>query len=112
MKIARYVAGLVLFVAVGAWGQTTIVMTAPKDPEVKPEQRTAAIAHYEKLRGSSREIIRQLALDLQNGASSKARLNEAMDYQQDMVDWANWCILALRDKTAEAKACVMRTDLK
>jgi hypothetical protein len=35
-----------------------------------------------------------------------------MNYQADIVDWANWCILALRDKTSEAKACVFHTDLR
>jgi hypothetical protein len=39
-------------------------------------------------------------------------LNAAIDNEQDIVDWANWCILALRDKTDEAKACVFQPDPK
>lgn len=113
MRIARNVAVCFLLSLACAYGQIMIVTTVPKDPEVKPEQRTAAILHYEKMRGNARDIIRQLALDLQSAdGSSKAKLNEAINYQQDMVGWANWCILALRDKTGEAKTCVVRTDLK
>jgi hypothetical protein len=40
------------------------------------------------------------------------KLNEAIDNEQDIVDWANWCILALRDKTEEGKACVFQPDPK
>jgi hypothetical protein len=39
-------------------------------------------------------------------------LNEAINNEQDNVDWANWCILALRDKTAEARTCVFQPDPK
>jgi hypothetical protein len=113
MKIGRNVVACFLLLLACAYGQTMIVTAVPKDPEVKTEQRTAAILHYEKMRGNAREIILQLALDLQSAdGSSKAKLNEAINYQQDMVGWANWCILALRDKTGEAKNCIVRTDLK
>jgi hypothetical protein len=54
-----------------------------------------------------------LVLALQNTeGGSKVRLNEAIDNEQDIVDWANWCILALRDKTDAAKACVFQPDPK
>jgi hypothetical protein len=113
MKLARNVVACFLLSLACAYGQTVIVTTAPKDPEVKPEQRTAAILHYENMRGSARLIIRGLALDLRSANGiSKATLNEAINYQQQMVDWSNWCILALRDKTSEAKMCVVKADLK
>ena len=114
MKIARWcVAGFLLSCAC-AYGQQTVILSAsPKDPEVKPEQRTATIVHYEKMRSATRATIRVLALALQNtDGSSRTRLNEAIDNQQDIVDWANWCILALRDKTDAAKACVFQPDPK
>ncbi|MGP0017409.1 MAG: hypothetical protein ACLPHP_02475 [Candidatus Sulfotelmatobacter sp.] len=111
MKIARsIVAGFALSLAC-AYGQM-IVLSAPlKDPELKPEQRTATIVHYEKMRFTARGTIRVLALALQNSdGGSKLRLNEAINNEQDIVDWANWCILALRDKTDAAKTCVFQPD--
>jgi hypothetical protein len=112
MKTARYVFVFFLLAA-GAYGQNVIVSTPLKDPVVPPEQKTAAIVHYEKMRFTARSVIRELALDLQNAdGGSKPKIAEAMNYQEDIVDWANWCILALRDKTSEAKACVFRTDLR
>lgn len=97
-----------LICAASAYGQM-IVLSAPiKDPEMKPGQRTANIVHYEKMRATARGAIRVLALALHNTEDSgpKGRLNEAINNQQDIVDWANWCILALRDKTADAPTCV------
>src|SRR5271166_260227 len=91
-----------------AYGQMTILSTAAADPEVKPEQRTATIVHYEKVRLTARSTIRVLALALQNTDGSRARLNDALNNEQDIVDWANWCILALRDKTAEAVTCAFQ----
>jgi len=79
--------------------------TAVADPQVRPDQRTATIVHYEKMRLTARSTIRVLALALQNTDGSPARLNEALNNEQDIVDWANWCILALRDKTTEAVTC-------
>jgi hypothetical protein len=113
MKIARsVVAGLLLSLAC-AYGQTVIISAATKDPEIKPEQRNVAILHFEKMRSSARETLRTLALDLRSSdAGARAKVNEAMNNQQDTVEWANWCILALRDKTAEANACYVRTDLR
>jgi len=113
MKIARsVVAGLLLSLAC-AYGQTVILSAPTKDPEVKPEQRTATIVHYEKMRLATRGTIHVLVLALQNiDGAPKARLNEAINNEQDIVDWANWCILALRDKTDEAKACVFQPDPK
>jgi len=113
MKIARsVVAGFLLSLAC-AYGQMIILSAPPKDPEVKPEQRTATIVHYERMRLATRATIRVLVLALQNtDGAPKAKLNEAINDQQDTVDWANWCILALRDKTDEAKACVFQPDPK
>ena len=83
-----------------AYGQMIFLNTAAADPQVRPEQRTATIVHYEKMRLTARSSIRVLALALQNTeGGSKMRLNDALNNQQDIVDWANWCILALRDKT-------------
>jgi hypothetical protein len=42
----------------------------------------------------------------------KTKLNEAIDNQADIVDWANWCILAIRDNTADAKTCVFAPEVK
>jgi hypothetical protein len=113
MKIARSAAACFLLSLAGAYAQTTIISTRLKDPEVKPEQRTATIVHYEKMRQSARATIRVLALALHNTeGGSTARLNEAIDNEQDIVDWANWCILALRDKKDEAKACILQPDPK
>jgi len=104
MKKVRIFVFLLLPLAC-ACGQMTVLSTATADPEVKPEQRTATIMHYEKMRLTARSSIRVLALALQNTDGSKARLNDALNNEQDIVDWANWCILALRDKTTEAVTC-------
>lgn len=113
MKTAHFVFAFFLLLAASAYAQTEIVTTRPIDPVVKPEQKTAAIVHYEKMRFTARSVIRALAVDLQNAdTGSKPKVAEAMNYQEDIIDWANWCILALRDKTSEAKACVFRTDLR
>jgi len=113
MKIARcIVAGFLLSFAC-AYGQMIVLSAPPKDPEVKPEQLTATIVHYQKMRLTARGTIRVLALALQNtDGGAKVRLNEAINNEQDIVDWANWCILALRDKTDAAKACVFQPDPK
>ncbi len=113
MKIARNVVAGFLLSWACAYGQMIVISAPAKDPEVKPEQRTATIVHYEKMRVSARGTIRVLALALQNTeGGSKARLNEAINNEQDIVDWANWCILALRDKTDEARACIFQPDPK
>jgi len=89
-----------------AYGQMILLSTAAADPQVRPEQRTATIVHYEKMRLTARSTIRVLALALQNTeGGSKIKLNDALNNQQDIVDWANWCILALRDKTTTAVTC-------
>jgi hypothetical protein len=113
MKVARsIVAGFLLSLAC-AYGQMIILSASPKDPDVKPEQRTATIVHYEKMRFTARQTVRVLALALRNSDSgSRVRLNDAINNEQDIVDWANWCILALRDKTDAAKACVFQPDPK
>jgi hypothetical protein len=112
-KIARSGVACFLLSLACAYGQMIIISTRPKDPEVKPEQRTATIVHYEKMRLSARGTIRVLALALQNTeGGSKLKLNEAIDNEQDIVDSANWCILALRDKTDDAKACLLPPDPK
>jgi len=113
MQIARSVVSCFLLSLACAYGQMTIISAPPKDPEVRPEQRTATIVHYERMRGTARGTVRVLALALQNtDGAPKAKLNEAINNEQDIVDWANWCILALRDKTDEAKACVFQPDPK
>jgi phosphotransferase system HPr-like phosphotransfer protein len=112
MKIARSIVACFLLSLGCAYGQMIVISARPKDPEVKPEQRTATIVHYEKMRVTARSTIRVLALALQNTDGPRVRLNEAIDNEQDIVDWANWCILALRDKTDEAKACVFQPDPK
>jgi hypothetical protein len=113
MKIARSVTAYFLLSFACACGQTVILSASPKDPDVKPEQRTATIVHYEKMRTSARATVRVLVLALRNTEGGQtARLNEAIDNEQGIVDWANWCILALRDKTDEARACVFQPDPK
>jgi len=106
MKTGLHVLAFCLLSLACTYGQMTIVNAPPKDPEVSPEQRTATIVHYEKMRLTARRTIGVLALALQNtDGSSKARLNEAINNEHDIVDWANWCILALRDKTPDAVTC-------
>lgn len=113
MKIARSVVAGFLLSWACACGQMTVISAPAKDPEVKPEQRSATIVHYEKMRGTARATIRVLALALQNTeGGSNLRLNEAINNEEDIVGWANWCILALRDKTDEARACVFQPDPK
>lgn len=113
MKIARSVVAGFLLSWACACGQMTVISAPAKDPEVKPEQRSATIVHYEKMRGTARATIRVLALALQNTeGGSNLRLNEAINNEEDIVGWANWCILAFRDKTDEARACVFQPDPK
>ncbi len=79
---------------------------------MRPEQRTATVVHYEKMRLTARRTIGVLALALQNTEGGPTvRLNEAINSEQDTVDSANWCILALRDKTADAPACTFPPGL-
>lgn len=112
MKNGYYIAAFCLLSLACAHGQMTIISTPPKDPELRPEQRTATIVHYEKMRLTARRAIGVLTLALQNTeSSSRTRLNEAINNEQDIVDSANWCILALRDKTEDALACAFPPGL-
>jgi|SRR5579859_1376070 len=108
MKKLHRIFVVILLPLACAYGQMTILSARAADPEVRPEQRTATIVHYEKMRLTARSTIRVLALALQNtNGGPTARLNDAINNQQDIVDWANWCILALRDKTtAGGDMCV------
>lgn len=108
MKRVPHIFACLLLLVACTRAQMTIISAPSKDPEVKPEQRTATIVHYEKMRAIARGAIRVLALAMQNTEGSKARLNEAINNEQDIVDSANWCILALRDKTDDAKACMLQ----
>jgi hypothetical protein len=113
MKSVFVISAFFLLSLAGAHAQMTVISAPVKDPEVKPEQRTATIVHYEKMRITARRTIRVLALALQNtDGPSKTKLNEAINNEQDIVDWANWCILALRDKTDAASACVFPPDMR
>lgn len=104
-KVHRIFVFLLLPLACG-YGQMTILSTAAADPVVRPEQRTATILHYENMRLTARSTMRVLALALRNTRGvSTVGLNDALNNQQDIVDWANWCILELRDKTTEAVTC-------
>ena len=95
-----------------SYGQMTIISAPRKDPEVRPEQRTATIMYFEKMRLTAQRTIGVLALALQNTeGGSTARLNEAINSEQDIVDSANLCILALRDKTADALTCAFPPGL-
>ncbi|HEV3511877.1 MAG TPA: hypothetical protein VGS05_09260 [Candidatus Sulfotelmatobacter sp.] len=106
MKKVHRIFVLLLLPLACAYGQMTILSTAAADPEVRPEQRTATIMHYEKMRLTARSTIRVLALALQNtDGPPRARLNDAINNEQDIVDSANWCIQALRDKTRAALTC-------
>jgi hypothetical protein len=97
---------VVLLPLVCAYGQMTILSWAA-DPEVRTRTGAATIVHYEKMRITARSTIRVLAtLALQNtDGGTTARLNDAINNHQDIVDRANWCILALRDKTTAAVTC-------
>lgn len=113
MKTVQLIFAFFLLSLASAYGQMIIISAAPKDPVVKAEQRTASIVHYERMRTTARGAIRILALALQNSdGGSKARLNDAINNEQDIVDWANWCILAFRDKTADAKSCVFQPETR
>src|ERR1051325_1636279 len=97
---------VVLLPLVCAYGHMTILSWAA-DPEVRTRTGAATIVHYEKMRITARSTIRVLAtLALQNtDGGTTARLNDAVNNHQDIVDRANWCILALRDKTTAAVTC-------
>ena len=106
MKSAHRIFAFFLLSLGCAHGQLTILGAPAKDPEVKPDQRTATIVRYERMRLTARRTIGILALALQNtDDGSKARVADAINNEQDIVDSANWCILALRDKTADAVTC-------
>jgi hypothetical protein len=112
MKNGHYIFAFCLLSLACSYGQMTIISAPRKDPEVRPEQRTATIVHYEKMRLTARRTIGVLALALQNTeGGSTARLNEAINSEQDIVDSANLCILALRDKTADALTCALPPGL-
>ncbi len=112
MRSAHRIFAFLLLVASCSYGQMIVLSTPQTDPEVKPEQRTATIVHYEKVRLTARRTIRILALALQNSdSSSKAKLNEAINNEQDIIDSANWCIQALRDNTDGALSCAFPPGL-
>lgn len=112
MKNVRHIFVVCLFCLGCACAQMTVISTPQKDPEVKPEQRTATIVHYERMRLTARKTISMLALALQNSdGGSKPRLVEAINNEHDIVDSANWCIQALRDKSADALACAFPAGL-
>jgi hypothetical protein len=112
MKNVYHSLGLFLLFTACSYGQMTVISGPMKDPDVKPEQETATIVHYEKMRTTARQTIRVLAMALENSdGSSKMKLNEAINNEQDIVEWANWCVLALRDKTADARACVYQPEV-
>ena len=100
-----------LFAAACAHGQMTVISAPSQDPDVKPEQLTATIVHYQKMRLTARRTIHVLALALENTEGPRTRLNEAINNEQDIVDWANWCIQALRDKSDEGVACAFPPGL-
>jgi hypothetical protein len=113
MKTGQHILAFCLLSLACSYGQMTIISAPPKDPEVNPDQLTATILHYERMRLTARKTIAVLALALQNtDGSSKARLNEAINNEHDIVDWANWCIVALRDKTADALTCASPPGLR
>ena len=113
MKHVCCISAFFLLAVAFANGQMTVISAPLKDPEVKPEQRTATIVHYEKMRTTARRTIRVLAMALQNSdGPARTKLNEAINNEQDIADWANWCILALRDKTDAASACVFPADMR
>jgi hypothetical protein len=113
MKNGQLIFAFCLLSLTCSYGQMTIISAPAKDPEMNPEQRTATIVHYENMRLTARRTIGVLALALQNTeGSSKARLNEAINNEHDIVDWANWCIVALRDKTADALTCASPPGLR
>lgn len=112
MKKLHRIFVIILLPLACAYGQMTILSARAADPEVRPEQRTATIVHYEKMRLTARSTIRVLALALQNtDVGPTARLNDAINNQEDIVDWANWCIVALRDKTTAAVTCAFPVRL-
>lgn len=111
MRIARHIFVFLALAFSGVHGQMIVISGPVKDPEVKPQERTATIVHYEQVRATARGAIRVLTLALQSSdGGSKVRVNDAINNEQDIVDSANWCIQALRDKTAEAKACAWHAD--
>ena len=90
-----------------ACAQMTIISGSPKDPDVRPDQLTATIVHYQDMRTSARRTIRILAMALEKTGGSRAALTEAIDDEQDIVDSANWCIASLRDKVPGAEVCML-----
>lgn len=101
------IVGFFLLALACAQAQTIVISGPARDPEVKPEQRTATIVHYEQMRASARRTIRTLSLALQNMDSPKPILTQAINNEQDIVDSANWCIVALRDKIPGGEMCML-----
>jgi len=107
MKTVYCILAFFVLASACACAQMTIISGSTKDPEVRPDQLTATIVHYQDMRTSARRTIRILAMALENTKGSKASLSEAINDEQDIVESANWCILALRDKVAGAEACML-----
>jgi len=107
MKTVYCIFAILVVASVCACAQMTIISGSTKDPEVRPEQLTATIVHYQDVRTSARRTIHILAMALEKTTSSKAALSEAINDEQDIVESANWCILALRDKVAGAEVCML-----
>lgn len=107
MKTVYRIVGFFVLASACACGQMTIISGSPKDPQVRPDQLTATIVHYQDMRTSARRTMRILAMALENTTGSRVRVIEAINNQQDIVDSANWCIVALRDRVAGAEACML-----
>jgi hypothetical protein len=94
MRIVLRILAFFLLSAACAYGQMTVL-------------------HYERMRVTARATIHMLAVALQNtNGRSKMQLLDAMNNEEDIVDWANWCIVAFRDKTSDARACVFQPDVR
>lgn len=94
MKNGHHIFAFYLLFLAYSYGQMTVMSAPPKDPDVRPEQLTATIVHYEKMRLTARRTIAVLALALQNTEEGPtARLNDAINSEHDIVDSVNLCIV-------------------
>ena len=73
MKNGHRIFGFCLLSLACSYGQMTIISAPRKDPEVRPEQRTATIVYFEKMRLTAQKTIGVLALALQTQRAVQQR---------------------------------------
>lgn len=101
------VIGFIFLTALCATGQTkSIVLNQHEEAEVAPAQITPAIQHYLDSRVELRKDMKATAALLLDSEGSRMRtLIEVLNGEQETVEYVNWCIVQLRDKTESGNVC-------